>query len=139
MMVRKATVEEIPALVEMGRKFHAMSPHRFMGEYRPEAVAGMLDYMAANAILLTNGEGVIGGIVAPVYFDPAKLMAEESFWWADRGGGELLDAFEREAWQRGASFVLLSTLQNDRSHVIDRVISRKGYIPVERRYIKELN
>ncbi len=138
MTVRTATAEDIPALVEMGAKFHAMSPHRFMGEYHPEAVANMLAYMAASAILLTNGEGVIGGVVAPVYFDPGKLMAEESFWWAEKGGGELLVAFEHEARARGAAFVLLSTLHNDRSHIVDRVVSRRGYAPVERRYVKEL-
>lgn len=138
MTVRTATVEDIPALVEMGERFHAMSPHKFMGEYRPEAVANMLAYMAANAILLTNGAGVIGGVLAPVYFNPGVLMAEESFWWSAARGSDLLEAFESAARDRGAAFVLLSTLHNERSHIIDRVVSRRGYAPVERRYIKEL-
>lgn len=139
-MIRAATVEDIPALVEMGAKFHAMSPHGFLGEYDPEGIANLLFFMATNtgAILLTNGEGLIGGILAPVYFAPTRIMAEESFWWAGKGGGELLAAFEEAAKAKGAHFVLLSTLENEQSAVIDRIVTRKGYAPVERRYIKEL-
>ena len=140
MTVRTATVEDIPALVEMGAKFHAMSPHQFLGDYDAEGIGNMLHFMATNAgaILLTNGEGLIGGVLAPVYFAPSKIMAEESFWWAGKGGGELLAAFEEAARAKGAHFVLLSTLENERSAIIDRSVTRKGYRPVERRYIKEL-
>lgn len=141
MTVRSATVDDIPALVEMGAKFHAMSPHAFLGEYDPQGIGNLLRFLAtgSNTILLTNGEGLIGGVLAPVYFAPTKIMAEESFWWAGSGGGLLLAAFETEAKRLGADFVLLSTLHNDRSDVIDRVVRRKGYAPVERRYIKEIN
>lgn len=141
MTVREATLDDVPALVEMGAKFHAMSPHKGMGEYDAEGVGRMLAFMATSpsAILLTNGEGVIGGVLAPVYFAPGKIMADESFWWAGAGGGELLAGFEQIARAKGADFVVLSTLENERSAVIGRVVSRKGYRPVERRYIKELS
>lgn len=140
MTVRTVSVEDIPSLVEMGAKFHAMSPHRDMGEYDADGVGRMLAFMvsSSSAILLTNEEGLIGGVLAPVYFAPGKIMAEESFWWAGSGGGELLAAFEEAAKSKGADFVLLSTLENERSAVIDRIVTRKGYRPVERRYVKGL-
>lgn len=140
MTVRTATVEDIPALVEMGAKFHAMSPHSFMGEYDPAGIARMLRFMidSPQAVLLTNGEGLIGGTYAPVYFAPSTWMVEENFWWAGRDGFALLDAMLEHAKGFGASFCLLSTLENDRSKAIGRLLKGKGFRLMESRYIKEL-
>lgn len=140
MSVRPAMIEDIPTLVEMGAKFHAMSPHKFLGGYDRQGIANMLGFLITSnsGLVLTNGAGVIGGFLAPIYFAPAKLMMEESFWWSGAEGMDLLTAFEREARAMGASCVLLSTLENERSPVMDRVMRRKGYKPVERRHIKEL-
>lgn len=136
-----ATVEDIPALVEMGAKFHAMSPHKFMGEYDPQATARMLAFMidSPQAVLMTNGEGVIGGTYAPVYFAPSTWMIEENFWWSGKDGFALLEAMLIHAKGWGAEFCLLSTLENEHSKAIDRLLTRKGFRLMERRYIKELN
>jgi hypothetical protein len=139
-MIRRATGDDIPAMVRMGREFQAMSPHAVLGEYDMVAVAKMFAFMISSeqSLLLTDGNGLIGGVMAPVYFAPGKWMMEESFWWAVRGGRELLSTFEKEARLMGADFVLLSTLENARTGAVDRVVSRMGYRPIERRYVKEL-
>jgi hypothetical protein len=135
-----ATVEDIPALVEMGAKFHAMSPHKFMGDYDPQATARMVAFMidSPQAVLMTNGEGVIGGTYAPVYFAPSTWMIEENFWWAGKDGFALLEAMLIHAKGWGAAFCLLSTLENEHSKAIDRLLTRKGFRLMERRYIKEI-
>lgn len=140
MTVRTATVEDIPALVEMGAKFHAMSPHKFMGEYDEAGIARMLRFMVESpqAVLLTNGEGLIGGTYAPVYFAPSTWMIEENFWWAGKDGFGLLDNLLDHAKGWGAAFCLLSTLENERSPAIGRLLKSKGFRLMERRYIKEL-
>lgn len=117
-----------------------MAPHHESGDYDGEAVANVLAFMCASpsALLLTNGTGFIGGVLAPVFFCPAKLMMEESFWWADKGGRDLLRAFCAEAKAMGASHVLLSTLDNNRQDTMHRVVCHMGFVPVERRYMKEL-
>lgn len=139
-MTHRATLSDIPGLVSMGERFHAMSPHHGMGEYDRTAVSRMLRFMIANdnCLVLTNGTGAIGGVVAPVFFDPSKMMMEESFWYAGKGGRDLLKAFCAEARLMGADFILLSTLEDDRIKGIDRVVGRMGFAPMERRYIKEL-
>lgn len=139
-MIVRATEADIPALVEMGRKFHAMAPHSPMGAFDEVGVANVLRFLitSPSALVLTNGDGAIGGVLAPVYFCPSKLMLEESFWWSTKGGRELLSAFIHEGREMGASCLYLSTLENERSHVIDRVVTRMGFVPVERRYVKEL-
>lgn len=139
-MVRPATEADIPALVEMGREFVAMSPHRGMGEYDAAAVERMFAFLIESPVglLLVNGEGFIGGVLSPVYFCPDKVMAEEHFWWARKGGRDLLRAFEAEARARGAAFVSMSTLINEKSSLADRIVTRMGFVPIERRYLKEL-
>lgn len=136
----RATEADIPALVEMGRKFHAMSPHKFLGGYDGEAVARVLRFLIENpaGMVLTNGDGVIGGMMAPIFYQPGKMMLEESFWWADRGGRDLLREFTEEGRKMGATCVLLSTLENDKSEIVHRIVSRMGFTPVERRYVKDL-
>jgi hypothetical protein len=139
-MIVEAMKGDIPAIVEMGKAFHAMSPHRDMGKYDPIGMANVLSFMieSPSAVVLFNGNGAIGGILAPVYFNPAKIILEESFWWAEEGGRDLLKAFE--AWGRanGADFVSMCTLVNEKSAVIGRVMRMNGYRPVETRYIKGL-
>lgn len=139
-MIREATHADIPALVAWGREFHGIAPHRPMGEYDPSAVARMLRFMidSPQAMVLTNGNGGIGGVYAPVYFNPSKWMFEESFWWAERGGLDLLDAAIEEGRKWGASFLLLSTLENRKSPAIHRLLAGKGFSLLERRYLKEL-
>lgn len=140
MTPRTATAEDIPALVEMGAKFHAMSPHRFMGEYDHTGTENVLRFMieSPQALLLTNGTGLIGGTYSPVYFAPSKWMLEENFWWAGADGMALLKAHLEHAKAWGADFYLLSTLENERSAAINRLVSRMGFKPMERRYIMEL-
>lgn len=137
----EATLADIPGLVDMGVNFHEMSPHRNMGEYNKVAISNVLTYMiqSPDALVITNGEGLIGGIMAAVYFDPSKMMMEESFWWASRGGREMLDMFIRKSREMGAAYVLLSTLENDRIDAMGRILQKSGFAPIERRYLKELN
>lgn len=140
MNVRQANQTDIPALVDMGEKFHAMSPHKGMGSYDRAAMSRVLSFMIGSeqCAVFTNGSGVIGGTLSPVYFNPAKWQLEENYWWANGGGNELLEELIGWATNWGASFIMLSTLENDRSKVIDRYLKRKGFVILERRYMKEL-
>jgi hypothetical protein len=140
MTIREAALADIPALVAIGVKFHAMSPHRGMAEYDTMAVSRVLRFMieSPQSVILTNGSGAIGGTFSPVYFNPAKWQLEENFWYAGRDGMELLTALTEHAMSWGASFVMLSTLENTRSETIDKVLKRKGFVMLERRYMKEL-
>lgn len=140
MTVRTATVEDIPALVEMGAKFHAMSPHKPVGDYDYDAVARTLAFLveSPSGLVVRSDTGVLGGFMAPVFFAPTVPMMEENFWWASGGGQELRRFFEAEAKAMGARFVYFTTLENDRIDAIDRLMQRDGYRPVERRYMKEL-
>lgn len=141
MIPRLAVVEDIPALVEIGAKFHAMSPHNFMGEFDKEAVSNVLRFMieSPQAVLMTNGAGLIGATYTPVYFSPSKWMVHENFWFAEGGGFDLLDSLMVHAKGWGASFCLLSSLENRYAKAMDRKLTRMGFRLLERSYIKELD
>lgn len=138
-MIRHATIGDVPALVEMGREFWAMSPHRTMGEFTPEAVSAMLVFLIADdkGLVLVNGEGAIGGMMAPIYFDPSKMMIEELFFWSHRGGRELLREFTERSKAMGASCVFLSALENERLPAVNRLFAHAGFRPLERRFVME--
>lgn len=127
-------------MVAWGRDFHAMAPHNPMGEYDEAAVSRMLRFMVESpqALVLTNGAGAIGETFAPVYFNPAKWMLDENFWWAAKDGLSLLEAALEQAKVWGAAFLMMSTLENSKSAAIHRLLARKGFALLERRYVKEL-
>lgn len=141
MTVRIATAHDIPSLVEMGAKFHAMSPHEPVGAYDHAAVARTVRFLidSPDGLVVRSDTGVLGGYMAPVFFSPSVRMMEENFWWSQGGGQELRHFFEAEAKAMGAKVVYFTTLENERIAAIDRVMRRDGYRPVERRYMKELS
>lgn len=133
-MIRNAGDADIPALVEMGRRFHAASGQP-MG-FDARAVEGLLAGMIVSdrACVLMTDHGGIGGVLNPAYCDPAWMMAVELFWWAERDGLRLLRGFEDWARDMGAAEVRMTSLAAlPRADVILR---RKGYAPAEISYTK---
>lgn len=135
-----ATEADIPSLIEIGRKFHAMSPHKPVGPFDAEAVGRVLAMLIGHpdGLVMTNGIGVIGGMIAPVYFSPQVKMMEEHFFWAQKGGFDMLKAFEMQVLAIGVTVILMSTLENSKVNAMDRVMKRSGYHPIERKYLKDL-
>lgn len=138
-MIRHAVIADIPVIVRMGRAFHAMSPHRTMGEYNDEAIAALLTHLIADdsGLLLVNETGMIGGKMSPIYFDPTKQVMEEMFWYANGGGRELLMEFIERAKAMGASCILLSALMDARLSRTNQIVTGMGFRPTECRYVME--
>jgi GNAT superfamily N-acetyltransferase len=109
-MIREATAQDIPTVVEFGERFHAQSQQPF--PYDKEAVEGFIGNIISSpsgAIFLSE-TGMIGGILAPAYCAPDWLMAVELFWWAEKGGVKLLKAFEAWAEDMNANEVRMTSL-----------------------------
>lgn len=136
--VRSASIADVPMLVEMGRLFHDGSPYAALGPFDPVAVELFLRHMLAlpNAVVLTHGDGAIGGIIVQLPFSPSVTVMEEAFWWARRDGRLLLAALEAEATKRGAKAMILSTMAERPG--MAGMVQRRGYAPAERKYLKAL-
>ena len=133
-MIRPATIEDIPTLLDFGVKFHAASqmPMRFDRDAMENVFNGMIENGAAA--LLVSETGVIGGMLSPAYCDPAWVIAVELFWWAERDGLALLHAFEAWAKDAGAHEVRMTSLAA--LPRADAILKRKGYAPTEISYQK---
>lgn len=140
-MIRQATEADLPALLEMGRKFHAASPWRvipFSDERFAQSVraqlAGAGTYLVNEALT-----GMIGMVSGPVYFAENVTVAQETAWWCEdpRDALKLLQAAEEWARGVGASHVCMVRLEG----VTERLgpfYERRGYAPTEHYYLKGL-
>jgi len=131
-LIRPATPDDLPAIVAMGRKFHAASgmPMAYDAPTVERFAAGLI----AGGGFFVGDAGMIGGALVPAYCDPSWLMAVELAWWAERDGMALLRAFEDWARESGAREVRMTSLAAlPRADVLLR---RKGYAATEISYQK---
>jgi GNAT superfamily N-acetyltransferase len=148
-MIRKATAQDIPACVEMGRLFHAESGVADLVPFDADSVRGVMEKLVdgGDGVLLVaelEGQliGMTSGIAYPHYFNQAKKAAQELFWWVlpeKRGGTagvRLLTALEHWAKDVGASTLTMICLPIDSP--AESIYARTGYRPIERSFMKGL-
>lgn len=137
--VRTATHADVPQIMEWGRAFHAYSPwarDEFDAEAVRAAVTGLID--GEDRVILIHEHGMLGGLIGPVWTSPHVRMAQEAFWWADKGGKALLDAFEEWARQSGAKYVTMLSLPDEKAERMRQLYARAGYAPSESAFLKEV-
>ncbi len=133
--MRRATVEDIPAIVEMGRAFHSYSPWNHV-PYDDDATGLFAANVIQNGVIFLTDEGMCGGVITPFYFAPSFKLAVEMFWWAPKHGRGLRKAFEAWAQENGATAVQFSALSDKRSEAVNAVYTRAGFERAETAYIK---
>lgn len=134
-MIREATHADLPQIVALGAEFHAYSPYRvipFDGEGFEAFAARLID----GGVILLSDDGMLGGLLNPLYFNPAVVMGAELFWFARKEGRQLREAFERWAEDRGAQGVQFSGLADERQATIRKVFERAGYTAGEQAFFK---
>lgn len=138
--VRPAVESDVPALLAMGREFHAYA-YTGMGALDENRALRVLRELihSPRGLVLTNGVGAIGGIMSPGWFQADSQIMEEAFWWSARGGRDLLRAFIVRSREMGATSIMLSTLDNERTAAVDRIVRAFGFAPIERRYTIRLD
>jgi len=138
--IRRAVESDVPALLAMGREFHAYA-YAGVGDLDEAAAVQLLRQLihSPRGLVLTNGKGAIGGVLSPGWFQAGALIMEEAFWWAGGGGRDLLREFVSQSRALGATAIMLSTLDNERQAAVDRIVRRTGFEPIERRYMMRLN
>lgn len=132
--MKQAAEADIPQLVQWMARFHEASGTAV--PFDPDYTAQFLGGLIRQGVILTNGHGMIGGMIAPAFCNGNWLQAHELFWWAERGGLALLRAFEAWAKGEGAAEVRMSSLAS--LPRADAVLRRKGYAATELSYSKVL-
>ena len=137
-MIRRATLDDLAEVVEVGARFLAYSPYAHIPLDRDAFEAFAAQLITGPGAIFLSDDGMIGGLLNPAYFNPAYVMAAELFWYAPKDGQALMDAFETWAVMSGARAIQFTGLRDRHAAAIERVFARRGYRPVETGFIKEL-
>ena len=138
-MIRRATLSDLPRIIEMGAQHHAEAGNP--GAFDREAAANYVGAFLRNGtgVVFLSERGQIGGLLAPMYCAPSYLMAVELFWFAQDGmGGKLLRAFEEWAAENGADCVVMSSVVQHDGDRVASILARKGYEAREMSFRKGL-
>lgn len=136
-MIRRATLDDVPEIVDLGARFLAYSRHRDIPLDRAafgNFAAGMID----SGVIFLSDEGMIGAVRCPLYFNPAVIVAAEVFWFAPKEGQALKAAFEQWAVEIGAYAIQYSAIVDDHAKAVDRIYRRSGCVPIETAYFKRI-
>lgn len=129
-MMRRATLEDIPDLVDMGRKFHAAKQnlYPFVSDDTIAFFAGVIE----SGAVFRSDSGFIAGTAAGAPSNQSYKTAYELFWWSEsRGEGRRLrQAFEEWAQSVGCKDVVFSHPEDER--IVNKMLIRAGYVPQTR-------
>jgi GNAT superfamily N-acetyltransferase len=112
-LIRKATAEDIPRMVEMGRRFREESTYsKYMAD-NPECMTKLGEnLLKCGGILVIEESGALVGMLGWVlhdHFISGERFAGEVFWWVEpehRGDGiKLLNAAKAESKAAGAKYM----------------------------------
>lgn len=134
-MIRRATPDDMEHVVELGRAFHAYSPWRGVS-YDHDAIRAFVAGCIETGAIFLSETGMCGGLVSPLYFNPAFRIGVEFFWWAPDGGSALRQAFEDWAREEGAQGVQFSALSDEHLPAVTRIYRRSGFAPAETAFVK---
>jgi len=147
-MIRLATHDDIPALIECGRRFHAEAGVSvpFDADTLRETLAGMIGRHTDSLALVAEHDGKVCGCMAVVKFAhyfAAASSALELYWYMAperRGSGDAVRMLRlAEDWARtvGCATLVMVALSMAGSPAAN-LYGRTGYRPMETHFVKEL-
>lgn len=148
MIVRRATEEDIPRIVEMAERFYAVSGYERIAPMTKESVAGLaIITMGSGVMLVAEHAGAVVAMaclhVDHFLFNIGVKVAHELVYWIEpehRGGmlaARMLKAIEQGAREVGASWVRMATLASSPPQA-SALYERMGYTPSESYFCKQV-
>lgn len=150
--VRRATQDDLPAYMDLAAAFVATTPVSNIISFDREGTAAFVEAALDNPDMLIlvaedGGKivGITGALAYPMYFNPAKRVAQELWWYMapDARGGNagslMFKTIERWAKDVGAEAMFMIALADGRVDKMEKVYQRAGYGPVERTYVRGLD
>ncbi len=141
-VIREATLEDVPTLVAMGRQFAQSATYRDVVRDNPEQMTVMAQTLITSDVgimLVLERDGQLNGMIGMIcmpHFLSGDVFAGEICWWVNPGhrgdGLHLMKAAEAWAQARGAKTIQMIA-PNDR---VGRLYERMGYRRTETTYQK---
>lgn len=133
MTIRQAELKDLEHLLKICNKFYEYSEWSNLVDFDEDSMYVTLYGMIKNpnGCVFFHDEGLIAGVITPLFFNAAFLTAQEVLWYAKRDGEALRKKFEDWSEEVGADLVRFSCLCDGREeHMRDKYKS-KGYTPLE--------
>lgn len=147
-MIRAATPEDVPAIVEMGEAFFEEAGWAARAKFCRESFTQSVQRIAQAGILLVVEKagrvvGMAGAVFSPAYWNEKVLIGQELFWYVlptDRKGSgkELLRQLESAAKARNVQFFGMVSEHGLRHDALKAVYERAGYSLAEHTFCKAL-
>lgn len=140
-MIREADRSDIPAMLEMGRRFADDAGVTDWVEWDDASVTALLEHLidSEDGICLVADGAMFGGFVFPHEFNGNVLVFKEVFWRSEGFAGvKMLKRAEEWARGRGATMAGMFTPINEVTGDVGPLYERLGYRMSERIYMKEL-
>ena len=150
MIVREATVDDLPRYIVLAKAFHVASPMHGTIDFDPDGYSEFYLSSLTNdsvgiwlAEIDQNIVGICGAVSYPLYFNPAALVVQELWWWltpAARGSGagnQMFKHIENWAKDKNAAALFMIALEDDRVKKMENMYIRAGFKPMELTFIKE--
>ncbi|MEN6440531.1 MAG: GNAT family N-acetyltransferase [Syntrophobacter sp.] len=149
--IREVQPSDITELVRMGLEFFEYpgfgSP---LLEFDPESFITHMEWLRLNHCLLVAEKepghlvGSISGIFHGWFLNKKVKCVTENWWWIDKEARgtflafDLLTALESWAREKGASILLIASMNSNIREKFARVMSHKGFSEIEFHFLKEL-
>jgi hypothetical protein len=140
MTVRRATVDDIPALMEMAREEHARSRMAHLPFDDTKAWHSFKEFIEGmpTAVFVSDG-GFIMGVVQPVLFNRFWNAYEMAWYSKDGSGIALLNAFAKWAKaMRAIDLIIHNYAGIAPTEQFTKVMGRYGFTPIGGAYTKQL-
>ena len=140
-MIRDAGLDDIPALLEMGRRFAWKAGFQDHIGFDDASVVGTLTALIEqdNGVCLIGDESMMGAVLYPHPFNKQHIAATELFWFSEgREGLSMLSVMEERVRDSGASSFTMATMEVVNAERMGRLYQARGFIPLDKNYIKVL-
>lgn len=148
-MIREATTQDIPRLIEMGRQFLLSGPYKDVIEDHPETprqlAEKLLGLPESAKVIVAENRGAISGVLAFIvypHFYSGRPTAQEIIWLTDPeerkkfpfDGIALFSYAQKVAKEMGAEYMQFTAP----THEVAQLYELKGYTQIEVGYQKRL-
>jgi hypothetical protein len=137
-MVRAATVDDIPFIVELAREYHPKSPWRMLGFDAIDLTDTLNELLATDGVIFVHKHGVICARPVPLYFSRKHQLLCKLFWIARKNGVALLVALEEWARNNGIAAIIAGYINEMEGDTVCHLLERREYIKLEQQLIKVL-
>jgi len=149
-IIRDATEQDVLDIVLSVKQFCKEVPHpawdKFDSNKVNELVSQLCQIDQGFVKIVEHDNEIVGSLIAVISSVPINslVFAQELMFWLDpehRNGKtsmKLIDSYVEWSQKMGCNFIRLSELDNILGSKAGALFKRKGFIPVETAYVKEI-